>query len=430
MGLVTNVLHISSRDTRGGAARATYRLHQGLQRVGIDSCIRVQSKASDDPKVIGPSSDIAKGWVKLRARLNKLPWSFYPDREQLPYSVQWLPSGTLSAISEYDMSADIIHLHWICGGFLSIGEIANLNEPLVWTLHDMWAFTGGCHYDQGCGRYVESCGACPLLHSAREWDLSRWMWRRKRKAWRNLALTLVTPSHWLASCARQSSLLKDKRIEVIPNGLDTERFKPIDKQVAREVLNLPLQRSLVLFGANNPENPLKGYELLKAALQDLTAINHADKVDLTIFGASQPKEHQLAWNLNTHYLGYFNDTPSLALVYSAADVMVVPSKQEAFGQTASEAMACGTPVVAFDATGLKDIVDHQQNGYLAQPFDTEDLAHGIQWVLENENRRQKLSQNARQKAVQEFDQELQARRYLDLYEDILVRRSNALSKVK
>lgn len=421
------ILHLSTTDIKGGAARATYRLHQGLHKLDAQSYIYVQSRLGDDPYTVGPLSLSERVWGKLKSRLDKAPLALYPDREQLPYSVQWVPGDIRGRIREFD--PDIVHLHWICAGYISIEAIARLKSPLIWTLHDMWPFTGGCHYDQGCGRYAEACGKCPLLHSDMEHDLSRWIWWRKHKAWQQLDLTLVAPSRWLASCAQRSSLFRDSRIEVIPNGMNVRRFKPVEKSVARETLNLPQHTSLVLFGAMDPKSPLKGYELLHSALKHLEGAVCADDLAIAIFGNTR-SESTPDWWFDTHYLGYFSDDPSLALVYSAADVMVVPSRQEAFGQTASEALACGTPVVAFDAAGLKDIVDHQQNGYLAEPFKTEDLAHGIQWVLERDERRRILSQNARQKAVREFDQELQAQRYLQLYEHVLKRRSNALSNTQ
>jgi glycosyltransferase involved in cell wall biosynthesis len=299
---------------------------------------------------------------------------------------------------------------------MQIETISKLKRPLVWTLHDMWAFTGGCHYTGDCERYLKSCGGCPQLGSSKNWDLSSWIWQRKAKAWRNLNLTIVTPSTWLANCAKSSSLFKDLQIEVIPNGLDTQTYRPINKRVARELLNLPQDKQLILFGAvRSTSDTRKGFHLLKPALEDLSKSGWKDRLEVAIFGAA---ENQPDFGLKVHYLGHINDDLPLAIIYSAADVMLVPSIQEAFGQTASESLACGTPVVAFNATGLKDIVDHQINGYLAQPFKVEDLAQGIAWVLENPDRHEKLSYHARQKAEQEFTQEIQARRYLSVFNNM------------
>ena len=282
----------------------------------------------------------------------------------------------------------------------------------------MWPFTGGCVYTQECEKYKLSCGSCPQLGSDRPNDLSNWVLKRKVKAWQNLNLTIVATSSWMADCAKSSSIFQNTRVETIPLGLDTEIYKPIDKSIARQLLNLPQDKQLILFGAVNPtSDPRKGFHLLQPALQQIAQNGWGDRVELVVFGASKP-EKEIDLGFKTHYLGYFKDDLSLSLVYSAADVTIVPSIQEAFGQTASESMACGTPVVAFSNTGVRDIVDHQQNGYLVTPFEIDDLTQGIIWVLEDKERHQKLQDHSRDKSLREFANEVQARRYLSLYEDI------------
>lgn len=414
-----NILILSTNDIKGGAARATYRLHQGLQAIGVNSQMLVQTKHSDDRTVIGSpaTSGIGKVIAGSRLTLDPLPLKFYSNRDRSFYSLQWLPDNIASKVAQ--LEPDVINLHWINGGYLQIETFAKLNKPIVWTLHDMWAFTGGCHYSGDCDRYTASCGACPQLGSSKNWDLSRWVWQRKAKAWQNLNLTIVALSSWLGKCASSSSLFKDLRVEIIPNGLDTEKYRPINRQVARELLRLPQDKQLVLFGAlGATSDKRKGFHLLQPALQELSQTGWQDKLELVIFGAYRP-ENPPELGFKSHYLGHLNDDLSLAMVYSAADIMIVPSIQESFGQTASESLACGIPVVAFNATGLKDIVDHQENGYLAQPYKIEDLARGIAWVLENEERHQKLSHRAREKAEQEFALEIPARRYLSLFNEIL-----------
>lgn len=413
------VLLISTSDIKGGAARATYRLHQGLKSIEANPQMLVKVKHSDDNTIMGSKavSGIGQAVNGLRLTLDRLPLKFYAHGDKTTFSPHWLPDNTNSQVTNF--APDIINLHWISGGYVQIETIAKFDRPIVWTLHDMWAFTGGCHYNQECDKYTASCGACPQLGSKRDWDLSRWVWQRKAKAWQNLDLTIVALSSWFSKCISSSSLFKDLRVEIIPNGLDTEKYRPIERQVGRELLRLPQDKQLVLFGAlGATSDKRKGFHLLQPALQELSQSGWQDKLELVIFGASRP-ENPPELGFKAHYLGYLNDDLSLALVYSAADVMIVPSIQESFGQTASESLACGTPVVAFNATGLKDIVDHQQNGYLAQPYKIEDLARGIAWVLENEARHQKLSYRAREKAEQEFTLEIQARRYLSLFTEIL-----------
>lgn len=408
-----NVLHLSTSDIDNGGARAAYRLHQGLRSLGCHSQMLVRAKFSADDTVVAEKSPL----TKLAPPISGLPLRLYSNRSNGMFSPQWMPDVFANRIKRDN--PDIINIHWVCNGFLQIETLAKVRRPLVWTLHDMWTLTGGCHYNEYCDKYQESCGSCPQLHSDRAWDLSRWIWQRKANAWQNVNLTLVATSSWMADCARSSSLFKNSRIELIPLGLDTEKYKPHDKRFAREVLGLPQEKHLVLFGAiGGTSDRRKGFHLLLPALQRLSHSGWKDQLELVVFGSSQ-SEQPIDLGFKSHSVGRLNDDLSLALVYSAADVMIVPSVQEAFGQTASEAMSCGTPVVAFNATGLKDIVDHKQNGYLAFPFNIEDLAKGIAWVLEDNERLQTLRLNAREKGIREFSDKIQAHRYISLYEEIL-----------
>ncbi|WP_375503176.1 glycosyltransferase family 4 protein [uncultured Nostoc sp.] len=412
------ILHLSTHDIAGGAARAAYRLHTGLQDIGLESQMLVQEKSSNDKTVIAPKTKLFQGIAKAKLTFESLPLKLYRQKKNTPFFVQWLPDRIIPKVAQ--INPDIINLHWISAAFMQIETFSKLKRPLVWTLHDMWGFTGGCHVTGECDRYKVSCGACSQLNSGNEWDLSRWAWQRKVKAWKNLNLTLVSPSSWLGQCARSSSLFQDLRIEVIPHGLDIQKYRPINKYFAREILKLPQDKKLILFGAIEATSDRnKGFHLLQPALQELSKSGWKDNVEVVVFGASQP-ENPPDLGCKARYLGHLHDDISLATLYSAADVMLVPSLQESFGQAASESFSCGTPVVAFNSTGLKDIVDHQQNGYLAKPYEVEDFAKGITWVLENEQRLQKLSFYAREKAQQEFTLELQARRYSALFQEILM----------
>jgi glycosyltransferase involved in cell wall biosynthesis len=312
-----------------------------------------------------------------------------------------------------------VHLHWIAGGMLRIESLARLGRPLIWTMHDMWTFTGGCHYDEGCGRYVEACGRCPVLGSSRPWDLSRWVMRRKRRAWRGLPVTLVAPSRWLAEQAQAASLFRDRPVRVIPNGLDLDRFQPVDPGLARRLLGLPPERSYLLFGAFDPGGERrKGFGLLQAALQRLAESGWRDRLDLLVVGATAPAG-PLDLGLRTHFLGVLHDELSMALALAAADAVVVPSTQENLPNMAIEAFACGRPCIGFAVGGLPDIVEDGANGRLAPPLDTSELAAAIAWVLQDEERRRALGWAARQKAEQTFDLRLVARRYADLYAEVL-----------
>jgi glycosyltransferase involved in cell wall biosynthesis len=297
---------------------------------------------------------------------------------------------------------------------MKIEDIARIKAPIVWSLHDMWAFTGGCHYDEECGGYKESCGECKVLGSNKTNDLSRKVFQRKQKAFtQKKDITIVGLSHWLNECSKNSTLLKEKKHINLPNPIDTNLFKPFEKEKARELWSLPKDKKLVLFGVMGATSNLrKGFKELSEALHKLTCKD----VEFVVFGSSEPQVSQ-NFGFKTHYLGHLHDDVSLVTLYSAVDVMIVPSIQEAFGQTASEAMACGTPVVAFGATGLLDIVDHKINGYLAKPFDTDDLANGIEWVLHVSDYEQ-LCKNAREKVLKEFEAKVVAKKYIELYKDI------------
>ncbi len=414
------VLHLSTHDINGGAARAAYRLHKGLQNIGLESQMLVQEKLSNDKTVIAPNIRLFQGIAKTKLTFETLPLKIYRQRSKNTFFTQWLPDRVVPQVAK--INPDIINLHWISAAFMQIESITKLKQPLVWTLHDMWVFTGGCHVARDCQRYTQSCGSCPQLNSNNDWDLSRWVHKRKTKAWGNLSvnnLTLIAPSHWIGECAQSSSLFKNSRVEVIPHGLNTEKYRPLNQKLVREIFKLPQDKKLILFGALQATSDRnKGFHLLQPALQQLSQSGWKDNTELVIFGASQP-ENPPDLGFKTHYLGHLYDDNSLAAVYSAADVMLVPSLQESFGQTASESLACGTPVVAFNATGLKDIVSHQQCGYLAKPYDVDDLNRGIIWVLENTQRYEKLSLYAREKAEREFSLELQARRYSNLFEQVI-----------
>jgi glycosyltransferase involved in cell wall biosynthesis len=410
------VLHLNTSDLYGGASRAAYRLHTGLQRIGVDSNMLVQFKQGTDPCVYGPTSALAGFFPKLLRFIDRIPVIFYLKRIEPMFHAQWVPDFVSAKIKELD--PDIVHLHWVCGGFIRIESLPKFQKPVVWTLHDMWAFTGGCHLTGDCEKYQESCGTCPQLNSSRENDISRKVWQRKFNSWQNEKLNIITPSKWLNVCAKKSTILKNKKIITIPNGIDLLSYKPTDKNAARKKFNLPLDKKLILFGAMNAiDDENKGFSYLMEAIKKLKENNNIRNCELVIFGI-EASTFRIDCNMETHVIGRLNDDYSLAALYSAADVMVVPSKQEAFGQTASESLACGTPVVAFAGTGLLDIVEHEHTGYLATPFNTEDLAKGILWVIENKERLAKLSKEARIKVENDYALTTVAKQYADLYQKI------------
>lgn len=407
------VLLLNDSDNQGGAARGAHRLYQGLQQVGVHTNMLVRYQCTDDPGVLSHRTLL----TKISRRMDNLPLLRYPDRQVGLFSSQWFPNRTVKQIRR--LQPDILHLNWICSGYLTVEAIGQLRQPIVWTLRDMWAFTGGCHYSQSCDRYQQTCGRCPHLGSSVDQDLSRWIWYRKRTAWRDLNLTLVAPSQWMADCARKSALFQHHRIEVIHHGLNLQTFHPTPTRIARASLQLPQDKQIIVFGAPNAlEDPRKGFQYLLPALQQLIANDWGQRIHLVIFGADNP-EMSIQLNCPVTSLGHIDSDQTLALLYAAADVMIVPSLHEAFGHTACEAIASGTPVVGFNATGIKDIVTHQQSGYLARPYQIDDLARGIAWVLQDPQRHTQLRQAARSQAVANFDYVKQAAYYAQLFQDLL-----------
>ncbi len=409
------ILYMNGADIEGGAAKAATRLLQGVHAQGADTRLYVQRKYGDAPLVDGPRSLFGKALGVARPTIEQLLFGITPGTVNGPFCAAFLPDGLLTQVSH--SSPDIIHLHWTAR-MMRLETLRRFTVPIVWTLHDSWAFTGGCYLPGDCTRYRESCGACPVLGSALENDLSRRVWRRKEKAWYGLNLTIIAPSRWMAACTRASSLFSNTRVEVIPNGIDVRSYKPVEKHAARERFSLPHDKKLILFGATSAtQDRNKGFHLLTDALRELAATAKNDQVELVVFGSAEPdKLSDLGFK--AHYLGWQSDDTSLAHLYSAADVFVLPSLQESLGYTVMEAMACGTPCVAFSQGGVPDLIDHQQNGYLAQPYEPSDLARGIAWIMEDENRREELSRNARRKIEHAFAIENVAKRHLELYRGI------------
>jgi glycosyltransferase involved in cell wall biosynthesis len=412
-GVLLKILHLSTSDGSGGAARAAYRLNEALIEEGIDSEMAVQQKLGHDSFVRGPRRAHEMAMRPIRSRIDSLPVQFYRSRLSTPFSVGWVGSRTI-AFRANALRPDVLHLHWLNGGFVSLQQLPSFSAPLLWSLHDMWAFTGGCHYNNlGCRKYYSRCGRCPVLNSQRTSDLSRRIWRHKKRVLDRIDdLTIVGVSTWMASEARRSSLFQSRRIVVLPNPIDSTVFRPIDRAVARDLWQLPKDVPIVGFGAINPTSSYnKGYDLLIEALRQLKVPD----AQVVVFGGSSA-DNELPFPV--HQTGRIHDDVSLVTLYNAIDVLVVPSRLESFGQTASEAMSCGTPVVAFRTSGLLDVVDHCENGFLAEPYHPESLAVGIRWILGHKDRYERLRIKAREKVVSNFDYSKVAPQYIDLYHDI------------
>ena len=431
-----NILIITPSDITGGASRAAFRLHEALLQNEINSQMLVEKKSSDINSVLALGKIALPAKIKLlekfRSRLYKITLNrdkilFKKSKKTMtknfgPFSPQVVSNIKLLKIIN-EINPDIVHLHWICGDYLSIEDIAKISAPIVWSLHDMWSFTGGCHYvaDQilqhggdHCDKYTKNCGSCALLGSKKANDLSFYVLKRKKKTFAKVeSMTVVGLSKWMQNCAKKSAVFTDKKVVCLPNPINTNVFKPIEEKQSRILWNLPEGKKLILFGAMGATSAsYKGFELLIEALNKISTEN----VEFIVFGSGEPKNPPKL-SKRIHYLGHLSDDVSLVSLYNACDLMIVPSKRENLSNVIMESLACGTPVACFDVGGNSDMVTHMVNGYLAQPFDTADLAKGIDWVLNNE-RYDELAKNAREKVVNEFNYCVVAKKYIELYEEI------------
>jgi len=404
---------VNLSDISGGAARAAYRIHKAIGQYGIESSMLVNRAIAGDPEILGVTGNWKKLFNIVRPRSAALLRQFLKTDNPIVHSPAIMPTGWPARLGRSD--ADLLHLHWVNGEMMSIRGIGKINKPIVWTLHDMWAFCGAEHYTEDF-RWRDGYDQDNRPDSEAGFDLNRWTWRRKLKHWKD-PLHIVTPSQWLADCVQQSALMSDWPVTVIPNALDVDSWQPVEKQQARELLQLPQDAPLVLFGAlGGTADPRKGFDLLRSALDHLRG--EIKGLKIVIFGQRAPVVAE-DFGFPVSYLGHLHDDISLRLAYSAADVMLVPSRQEAFGQTALEALTCGTPVIAFAATGLLDVVKHKETGYLAKPFDSADFAAGIQWVLADNDNHEELCSAARRDAIERFSYNTVAEKYALVYENAL-----------
>lgn len=411
--LEIKVLHLVSGDLSGGAARGAYWLHRGLLKNGIHSRILTDGNTNLLDETVFSIAENSRGKLAraLRSRLNAVLTVFYPNRKGKNFSTGFF--GYDFTKTRFYAEAMIIHLHGVDGGFVSMRHLSNIQKPIVWTLRDMWPMTGGCHYSMGCNNFVTGCGGCPQLGSNTKFDLSRFVCLTKKK-YIPKTVKVVGISHWLSNQAKESLLFKPYDVCTISNNIDTQLFTPIEKIIARSILGIHTEKKIILTGAQSLNDFYKGFDKYLQAICHL----NKDKYHLCFFGnVDQQLVSELGFSFSI--FGFLHDAISLRLAYSAADIFVAPSIMEAFGKTLAEAMACGTPVVCFDATGPRDIVDHMVNGYRAIPFESEDLARGIEWVCKNQDI-VKMENSARNKVTLFFDNSVIAKQYIELYKNILV----------
>ena len=398
------VLHVTTIDV-GGAYKAALRLHEGLMRIGVQSEILLRTKT--DKSNVG----IEFFHNRLSATISKAKnvWNLLHADGEITRDVL----GTDISQNTHVQEADVIILHWI-NSFLTVREferLAALHKPIICFLHDMWLFTGGCHCDGYCGRYEHGCGNCPLVSKSGNRDISRRNFTDKEAAMKHICAVIVGPSRWIVECAGRSGILSGKKLVYLPNMLDVEVFCPVeDRADLRQKYGIGSDRKAILFGAADAGigNKAKGFSFLVEALSELPR----DAYQLVVFG-NTGNDTKLPAGFDVTLLGFISDEHELAEIYNLADVFVNPSSQESFGYTACEAMACGTPVVAFPVGGLKEQITHLENGYLAEFRNAKDIASGIAYCAEN---RERLGMRARESALR-YSYENVAKKYLELMEE-------------
>lgn len=409
------VLFISTYDRQGGAAIAAMRLLYAVGNIGCEVSMVVRDKQGSNPEVFAFGNKTTnklrfyweRGIIFLYNRLTR------KNLFDVSIANTGVPITKLSAFKE----ADVIHLHWVNQGMLSvkeIGQIISSGKKIIWTMHDMWPITGICHHSGICNGFTKNCGQCPYLRTKKDNDLSNIIFRRKQSIYAAQNITFTACSNWLKELAEKSALTHGHRILSIPNPIDTNHYRPVDKRESRKKLRLPLNKKIILFAAVKASDKRKGIDyLIKAAA---IMANCADKEDLLfLIAGSHGEEIEKQLPLPAKSIGYISPQ-QMPELYNAADLFVTPSLQENLPNTIMEAMACGTPCVGFHVGGIPEMITHGENGYVAEYKNANDFSKGILWVLGEENH-PKLACNARKKVLEFYSQEKIALKYKELYED-------------
>lgn len=415
------VVHLSSSDLSGGASIASKRISNSLSLNGVDSNLLVQKKTSSDDRVQTTSNNfLSKLHYNLRIALDEGFIRLFTNQNRGRFSNPFIGLDIIN--NHYVVSSDVINLHWINGGFLSLNALKNLGKlgkPLVWTLHDMWAFTGGCHYSLDCRKFTEACSNCPSLRFSGRKDTSHRIFNNKR-FFSELNLTVVTCSKWLKHEADKSILLGEKNVVNIPNPVDTDLYKPMDIKAARKKLGLSEDKIYILFGAMNLIDERKGFKYLLKSLHKLASDSPGTKeiIEILVFGKAN-NEMIKSIPYKCHYFGNIKTEEEVIACYNSADIFIAPSLQDNLPNTVVESLSCGTPVVSYNVGGLPDMIDHFENGYLAQSGSVEDLVNGINWYLDKSANVNQIRNKARDKAVKNFSQHVVARQYKELYNSLI-----------
>lgn len=407
-----NILHLSTEYNLGGSGRAAYRIHSSLLRRGHTSRMLVSSHVQglpDAQPIWGTLPWRAADWMSRRAT------------EALSLQYLFLPSSWKMLTHPWFCAADIVQLYNTHGGYFShsVLGVASRRKPFVWRLSDMWPLTGHCCYSYDCERWTTGCGACPLLtdEPALRTDRTALLWRTKQRLYARANVTLVAPSRWIAGLASRSPLVGHWPVTIIPNGLDLTVFRPINRAAAREVLGLPQDEQVILFSSVDTQAYRKGGTFVAEAVRALKGKTR-QPFRLLVVG-QRAHEWEKTAGVPVTALDIVKDDQLLAAVYSAADLFIHPALADNLPNGVLESLACGTPVVAFEIGGVGEAVRQMETGYLARYKDAEDLARGIGLLLNDPELRRRVGLRCREIAEVEYDMNLQAQRFEDLYRNVI-----------
>ncbi|MDD2412203.1 MAG: glycosyltransferase family 4 protein [Bacteroidales bacterium] len=416
------VVLINTSDSGGGAAIACKRLMEALTLEGIDVRMLVMTKKSQIVQIQAFKKSKYNKYASLfRFMYERLSFVFHEKDKSVRFAFSPANIGVDISNHPWIKEADIVHIHWINGGFLSLKSLNKLLEKKknhVFTFHDMWLFTGGCHYAGDCINYETQCHHCPFLKRPSENDLSSKVWNKKASLFKEKKLNIVCCSEWLAKTARKSSLLQDANIQNIPNPISLIEFKPKDKTEIREKLQIPTKDFVLLFGAANINDKRKGFVYLLDALKILKEKNQIKtKLTIAVFGKAKDFDpNQIPFPVIN--LGQISSLEKMAEVYAMADLFILPSLEDNLPNTVMESLACGTPVVAFNIGGIPEMVEHEKTGIIVDKVSAETLANGILKAIQSPNISQ-WSSNARRKVEEEYNQQAVAQKYIKVYNNII-----------
>jgi glycosyltransferase involved in cell wall biosynthesis len=412
---------VNTTDIRGGAAIAAFRLFKVIREKLPETRMLVNEKLTNTEGVSGLNNSFSQRIkIKWLFLLERMSFIIRSKNRELWFSFSTANFGRNIVNHPDIISADIVHLHWVNGGFLSFKSIRKLiktGKPVVWTMQDMWAFTGGCHYSGSCTNFMKSCGDCFFLKSPSKKDISFQIHQKKLKLFSTGNISFIASSNWMAENARNSSLIGNRKIIVLPNPIDTTVFKPVEKIAIRAKLGLPRDKFLILSGAANLKDKRKGFSFLIEALSVMMKRNPeiSENYGLVTFGKSSEVNDSV---IPVYPQSYLKNDSEIAMLYQAANVYVIPTLEDNLPSTVMESLACGTPVVAFNTGGIPDMVDHKISGYLAELRNVQDLITGIDWV-KNHAASAQLGQNCRKKVLENFSHEIIAEKYLNFYRSLL-----------